>query len=418
MRFIIFEDHKRDFFLPFSYTRPVFHLRAGIFTFIERWEQVLGLPVLSRSYDYLDQHYGQKYFIADSDPIPIWINGRFIPTENLIEAIEQLAPGEAIKNNQNDIIAARFLPKQLIPSYKGLITYDHALEMGLNIIEPAESFEALEQVHDLFLKNNFLISFDIEIIRKKRVSQKIDDKHSAVYYEDNIFVEEGVKVRAAILNAENGPIYLGKGVSVGAGSIILGNHAICHNAKLSIGTKLRGDSTVGPFCKVGGEVTNSVVMGYSNKAHDGYLGNSVLGYWCNLGAGTNTSNLKNNYGTIKRWDYPSESSGDSGLQFYGLTMGDHSKCGISTMFNSGAVVGVCANVFGGGFARNFIPSFSWGGVEGLSTYRFSKAIEVIEKVKKRRSKTLEATEKSILKETFERTSKYRTWDKQEVGNWT
>ena len=231
-----------------------------------------------------------------------------------------------------------------------------------------------------------------------------------MYGKENLFIEEGATIRAAILIAENGPIYIGKNAQVHEGAIIKGSFALCEGSHVNIGAKIKGDTTIGPFSKVGGEIGNSVIFGNSNKGHDGYLGNSVIGEWCNLGADTNTSNLKNNYADVKVWNYPKGGFKSTGQMFCGLTMGDHSKCGINTMFNTGTVVGVGANIFGAGFPRNFVPSFSWGGAAGFTTFQLKKVYEVAEKVMQRRHTKFDTTEKDILDKIFELTAQYRVWE--------
>ena len=205
-----------------------------------------------------------------------------------------------------------------------------------------------------------------------------------------------------------GPIYIGKDSEIMEGSLVRGPFALGENSILKMGAKVYGATTIGPYCKVGGEINNSVLFGYSNKGHEGFLGNSVLGEWCNIGADSNTSNLKNNYAEVKLWNYENERFINTGLQFCGLMMGDHSKCGINTMFNTGTVIGVSANIFGAGFPRNFIPSFSWGGAAGFSTYHMNKVIEVAKVVMKRRALDLSELDKNILQHVFETTSKFRT----------
>jgi UDP-N-acetylglucosamine diphosphorylase/glucosamine-1-phosphate N-acetyltransferase len=232
-----------------------------------------------------------------------------------------------------------------------------------------------------------------------------------VYKPENVFVEEGLTIHAAIINAENGPVYLGKNSIVQEGAIIRGAFALCEGGHVNMGAKMRGDTTVGPYSKVGGEVSTSVIFGYSNKAHDGFLGCSVLGEWCNLGADTNTSNLKNNYEPVKLWNHLRGDFEDTGLMFCGLMMGDHSKCSINTMFNTGTVVDVSANVFGEGFARNYIPSFAWGGSGGFTTYKFEKALETAHRAMGRRNVVLDEIESSILMKVYEMTSGTRTWEK-------
>jgi UDP-N-acetylglucosamine diphosphorylase/glucosamine-1-phosphate N-acetyltransferase len=248
---------------------------------------------------------------------------------------------------------------------------------------------------------------DFMLLTRGRKSTLVADAHTAVYNPDDIFVEEGASIKSSVLNAETGPIYIGKNTEIGEGSIIRGATAICEGSVLNLGTRIRGDSTIGPFSKVGGEISNSVVFGYSSKSHDGFLGNSVVGEWCNIGADTNTSNLKNNYADVKIWNYAAERFVDTGRRFCGLMMGDHSKCGINTMFNTGTVVGVSANIFGSGFPRTFIPSFSWGGAHGMVTFQFNKALDVMPKVMERRKKTLDEEDVQILAHIFEITRKYR-----------
>jgi UDP-N-acetylglucosamine diphosphorylase/glucosamine-1-phosphate N-acetyltransferase len=216
-------------------------------------------------------------------------------------------------------------------------------------------------------------------------------------------------VQAAILNSTSGPIYIGKNAEIMEGSVVRGALAMCEGAVLKLATKIYGPTTIGPHSKVGGEVNNSVLFGYSNKGHDGFLGNSVLGEWCNLGADTNVSNLKNNYAEIKLWNFEKRGFKPTGLQFCGMMMGDHSKSGINTMFNTATVVGVSANIYGGGFPRNFIPSFAWGGSEKWMVYRFEKAMEVAAKVMERRSKKLDEVEMSILKHIFDETATHRNF---------
>src|SRR5690606_7840722 len=237
---------------------------------------------------------------------------------------------------------------------------------------------------DIFSKNTLAIQADFDLLTKGRQSAAIPDSVFCINRK-NIFVEEGARLNFASLNASDGPIYIGKNAEIMEGCTIRGPFALCDSSTLKMQTKIYGGTSIGPHSKVGGEVNNSVIFGYSNKAHDGFLGNSVIGEWCNLGADTNNSNLKNNYAEVKLWDYEKEGFANTGLQFCGLMMGDHSKCGINTMFNTGTVVGVSANIFGSGFPRNFIPSFSWGGSGGFTTYNTEKAFEVAKVVMSRRN---------------------------------
>ncbi|MEM9328242.1 MAG: glucose-1-phosphate thymidylyltransferase, partial [Bacteroidota bacterium] len=262
---------------------------------------------------------------------------------------------------------------------------------------------------DVFRLNPGEIEADFALLATNKKSQAIDDPHTC-QYGDKIFLEEGVHIKAAVLNAEDGPIYFGKNVKISEGSIVRGPTALCEGSQLSMGAKVRGNVTVGPYSKIGGEVSNAVLQGYSNKSHDGYLGSSVVGEWCNLGAATNNSNLKNNYGKVKMWNFANRQFRDSGLQFCGLIMGDHTRCAINTTFNTGTTTGIMSNIFGAGFHRNFIPSFSWGGTGGFATYQFEKAVESAERAMIRREQRFSEEERGILRHIFETTATDRTWE--------
>jgi UDP-N-acetylglucosamine diphosphorylase/glucosamine-1-phosphate N-acetyltransferase len=276
-------------------------------------------------------------------------------------------------------------------------------------IEFKKDTTKVEHTWDLFKLNGIAIQQDFELLTKDRDSESLSGTVN-VFGDHPVFIEHGAKLEYVTLNTSNGPIYIGKNAEVMEGSLIRGPFALCENANVKLGAKIYGPTTVGPHSKVGGEVNNSILMGYSNKGHDGFLGNSVLGEWCNIGADSNTSNLKNNYAEVRLWDYQTEGFAKTGLQFCGLMMGDHSKCGINTMFNTGTVVGVSANIFGSGFPRNFVPSFSWGGSKGFVTYKTNKAYEVAEKVMERRGQTLTEQDKGILDHVYELSSKFRKAD--------
>ncbi|MDX5320207.1 MAG: glucose-1-phosphate thymidylyltransferase, partial [Bacteroidota bacterium] len=263
---------------------------------------------------------------------------------------------------------------------------------------------------DIFSKNAEALEQDFDLITAGRKSQTLSKTNTLLG--DRIFAEEGAYAECAILNSTTGAIYLGNDSEVMEGSVVRGGLALCEHASLKLSTKIYGATTVGPHSKVGGEVNNSVIIGYSNKGHDGFLGNSVLGEWCNLGADTNNSNLKNNYAEVKLWSYARNGFARTGLQFCGLIMGDHSKSGINTMFNTGTVVGVSANIFGSGFPRNFIPSFSWGGAQGFETFTLKKADEVAEKMMARRGIAYDETEKAIMQHLYEASADYRVWEKE------
>ena len=395
MNIVLFDDPAiRTNLLPFTFTRPAGKIRIGILTIAEKWEKRLNTTV-----SFLTEPYLQKKFPANPSKDNVFINGAWCPDDHAILSIKSLKTGEVLISD-NTILAWRS-EEMSLPDLKN---------SHLKIF--SEQVTLINQVWKIFQFNAEQIKVDYSIITAGRKSFGVQDKPTIVYNESNIFVEEGVTIRAAVLNAEAGPIYLGKNSSVQEGALIKGPFALCEGSTVNMGSKMRGDTTIGPHSKVGGEVSNSVIFGYSNKGHDGFIGNTVLGEWCNLGADTNTSNLKNNYENVKLWNYAKGGFADTGLQFCGLMMGDHSKCGINTMFNTGTVVGVSANIFGDGFPRNFIPSFSWGGANGFSTYHTKKAFETAEKVMERRHVKLDDIEKEILATVFELTAGYRVWDKK------
>lgn len=380
MNVILFDDPAiRTELLPFTYTRPVGKIRTGILTIEEKWNKWLGAPVSFQTESYL-----QKKYPAVSSSDNLLINGALCPDEKLVAAVKALAPGKFLVKD-NVLLAAR----------------KPEVEMSLaNTSEYPGSVTLIDKPWKIFSNNGNQIKIDFVLLTAGRKSAPITDPHTVVYGKENVFIEEGVYLRSAILNAETGPIYLGKDSIVQEGAIIRGSFALCEGGHINMGAKIRGDVTVGPFSKVGGEVSTTVVFGYSNKAHDGFLGCSVLGEWCNLGADTNTSNLKNNYDFVKLWRHGSQSYESTGLQFCGLMMGDHSKCSINTMFNTGTVVDVSSNVFGEGFPPNYVPSFSWGSGEDAQVYKLDKALETAQRVMARRNVELNSVEKEILTHIF------------------
>lgn len=399
MNIILFDPPEiRRSLLPLTYTRPVCLLRCGIVTIQEKWARHFDASPSCYAESYLQSKYPMQ--AADDN---LLINGGLLPDDGLVSEIRALQPGEGLSMG-SELLAARVSKKQL-----DLLIDSHFTADFLSLSDRETNL--IRHPWDIFLRNGAEIRADFKMITAGRTSAGVQDVHSIVYGAENIFIEEGARVKAAILNAEHGPIYLGKNSEVQEGAVIRGPFALCEGATVNMGAKIRGDSTFGPFCKVGGEVANSVFIGYSNKGHDGYMGNSVVGAWCNFGADTNTSNLKNNYMSVKLWNYQTESFQNTGLQFCGLIMGDHSKCGINTMFNTGTVVGVSANIFGSGFPRNFIPSFSWGGTNGFTTYQFDKAVEVAGAVMKRRNENLDENDRKILFRIYEMSKKYRIWEK-------
>lgn len=393
MNYIIFDDKSWDNLLPLTFTKPTCEVRAGILTIKEKWEKFLNAKL-----SYLTKEYLQKKYTLNIDVDNILINGSAIPDNSLIEQIKTLKTNEALI--KNDKILALRLEKKDVASfdYKTIDKYLNK-EYSKDVVEIIWPW-------DIFRLNEENIKSDFELITKGRESALLSNTNNVIGHE-NIFIEEGAKIEFATLNASTGPIYIGTDAEIMENAVIRGPFALCDHSVVKMAAKIYGPTTIGRHSKVGGEINNSVIFGYSNKAHDGFLGNSVIGEWCNLGADTNNSNLKNNYTEVRLWNYESQRFIKTGLQFCGLIMGDHSKCAINTMFNTGTVVGVNANIFGEGFPRNFIPSFSWGGAHGFTIYGIDKAYEVADIVMKRRGMKLDQVERSILKEIFERTSKYR-----------
>ena len=389
MNYILFDGPSRNNLLPFTYTRPVADIRIGILTIREKWEHFLGATTTTITEDYLSE----KFPMVEMEQ-NVMINASFCPNKKLIELVKNLKENQAI-----------FLDEDVIAFY-ALESQDDIDFDSFKAIEFEGEVLRVEHTWDIFSKNGEAIKNDFELLTNERESQVIP-KSVNVINAKNIFIEEGAKLEFVTLNASSGPIYIGKDTEIMEGSLIRGPFALCEHSTVKLGAKIYGPTTIGPYSKVGGEVNNSVLFGYSNKGHDGFLGNSVLGEWCNLGADTNISNLKNNYDEVRLWDYNTEGFARTGLQFCGLMMGDHSKCGINTMFNTGTVVGVSANIFGSGFPRNFIPSFSWGGNGGFTTYLTKKAFEVAEIVMSRREIEFTEQDAAILEHVFEETKKFR-----------
>lgn len=389
MNYILFDGPSRNKLLPFTYTRPVADIRIGILTIREKWEKCLGYTTSTVTEEYLTEKFPMVELEEN-----VMVNASYLPNGELVELIKALCEKQAIFKGE-DVIAFHTQAEQEEVNFD---EYE-AIEFEREIL-------CIENTWDIFSKNGEAIRQDFELLTNGRQSQPIP-KSVNVINSENIFIEEGAKLEFVILNASSGPIYIGENAEIMEGSVIRGPFALCEHAIVKMGAKIYGPTTVGPHSRVGGEVNNSVLFGYSNKGHDGFLGNSVLGEWCNLGADTNNSNLKNNYAEVRLWDYETEGFARTGLQFCGLMMGDHSKCGINTMFNTGTVVGVSANIFGSGFPRNFVPSFSWGGNSGFTTYITKKAFEVAKVVMSRRNVELTEQDAAILEHVFEITKEYR-----------
>jgi UDP-N-acetylglucosamine diphosphorylase/glucosamine-1-phosphate N-acetyltransferase len=395
---IILWDHtSHKALLPFTFTRPVGLIRCGILTIAEKYQKLFSAEV-----SFLTQKYLQEKFkCIVSEEQNLVINATILPDENFISACRNLALGEALVQNEV-FLAGNFSADDV----KHIC--DNEKMPQAKTTEYTQSISTVSHIWDIFSKNDQEIKKDFALITKGRKSQPIPEGNF-VKNPENIFLEEGAKVENASLNATDGPIYLAKDAEIMEGSLVRGPFSLGEHSTLKLGAKIYGATTIGPHCKVGGEVNNSVFFGYANKAHDGFVGNAVIGEWCNLGADSNNSNLKNNYEEVKVWSYEKNGFARTGLQFCGLFMGDHSKCGINTMFNTGTVVGVSANIFGGGFPRNFIPSFSWGGSSGFTTYQMNKALDTAQKVFERRKINLEEEDIKILNHIFEETKQHRNF---------
>lgn len=389
MNYILFDGTVRNALLPFTFTRPVADIRIGILTIREKWENYLGSTTTTLTEEYLQDKFPMVE-LEDN----VMISASFLPNAVLAEMVINLEVNQAIFKG-DEVIAFFTQESQEEVDFE---TYE--------IIEFNEECLTVENTWDIFQKNDAAIREDFELLTEDRRSQPIP-KSVNVIAPENIFIEEGAKLEFVTLNASTGPIYVGKNSEIMEGSVIRGPFALCEGAQVKLATKVYGATTVGPHSRIGGEVNNSVLFAYSNKGHDGFLGNSVLGEWCNIGADSNNSNLKNNYEEVKLWSYEAEGFAKTGLQFCGLMMGDHSKCGINTMFNTGTVVGVSANIFGSGFPRNFVPSFSWGGASGFSTYITKKAFATARIVMSRRNIEFDEKEQKILEHVFEETKKWR-----------
>jgi UDP-N-acetylglucosamine diphosphorylase/glucosamine-1-phosphate N-acetyltransferase len=392
MNLILFDDPSiRTALLPFTFTRPVACIRTGILTIQEKWERRLNTKASFRTEAYLQQKFPFHTTAQD-----LLINGAVCPDQTLVDTIKALPPQYfLVKDN---VLLAANQPADAI-TQQNTMEYTHPVTI-------------IDRTWKIFLSNAAQIKLDFALITAGRTSAPITDPHTIVYGpKENIFLEEGVSLRACLLNADNGPIYLGRNSAIQEGVMVRGSFALGEGAHINMGAKIRGDSSIGPYSKMGGEVSNVVVFGYSNKAHDGFLGNAVLGEWCNLGAGTSASNMKNNYDKIRPWSHALGGPEQTELMFCGLMMGDHSKAGINTMFNTATVVDVCSNVFGAGFPPTHIPSFTWGGAEGMVTHDLSKALETANRVLGRRNVTLGDVDKAILRHIFETTAQSRAWEK-------
>ncbi len=383
--FIIYDDSSiRPWLLPFTFTRPVSEIRCGIWTLTQKWQHFLKARP-----SFLTESYLQAKFPLLTTDDNVFLNGAVCATKSIAQAVGSLNEGEALIGN--DLIIAYRSPYEVVDP-----------KNELKLISFIEPFTVIQRVWDIYGENGAQIKADFEAITHNRTSQPIDDPYTYCYSPHQIFVEEGANIRASVLNAQNGPIYIGKNATIHEGSVIMGPFSLGNDATVNWGAKMRMNTSIGPYCKIGGEVSNSVLFGCSNKGHDGFLGNSVVGEWCNLGANCNNSNLKNDYTNVKLYSYATHTLEDSNRLFCGLFMGDFTKAGISTMFNTGTVVGVNVNVFGAGFQPKHIPSFTWGGAsEGFTEYRLEKALQVVEETISRKGEPFTENDQEILKHVFE-----------------
>lgn len=392
MNIILFDTNNiRTNLLPFTFTRPIADLRIGILKLSEKWERYLNAATSYQTVDYLSTKFPSV--LSNEN---YWIDGSIVANKILSEEIKILESNQVLTFN-NEIVA--YISKEQLDNFD---TFKR-IETKANPIKINHSW-------DIFSHNARAIEEDFELITKDRISQPISDTNRVIGDKSRLFVEEGVDMECATLNVKTGVIYIGKNAVILEGCLVRGALAMNEGSVLKMGSKVYGATTLGKFSKIGGEVNNSVIYDYSNKGHEGFLGNAVLGEWCNLGADTNNSNLKNNYQSVKLWDYNTGRFAKTGLQFCGLMMGDHSKSGINTMFNTGTVVGVAANVFGADYPRNFLPSFSWG-ITRNKTFRMKQVLEMAEAMMGRRKVPLTNADIAILNHVFESSAKYRTWEK-------
>jgi UDP-N-acetylglucosamine diphosphorylase/glucosamine-1-phosphate N-acetyltransferase len=378
---LVFSDAQYwEDFLPLTFTRPVAEMRMGILTFAERWQKLLDIDEVF----YITENYLQEKFKKPEPKQSLFIVPNFFPSDGVLKQIKELQPGEALVY-ENEVLVANINMENFSLNQINKMTDIH------------EKLFFIEKPTDIFSYNDKATDFDFKLLTEGRTSQELSSTNGFIGEKENLFIEEGATIEFSTLNCKTGKIYIGKNAEIMEGSNIRGSLALCEDSKINLGTKLYGGTTIGPHSKVGGEVNNIVIFGYTNKGHDGFVGNSVIGEWCNLGADTNSSNLKNNYASVKLWNYRKKRFLDTGLQFCGLIMGDHSKTAINTQLNTGTVVGVASNIFKSGFPPNLVDSFSWGGMKGDEKFRLDKSYEVAEKAMERRKIAITDIDKDILK---------------------
>lgn len=382
---LVFSDAQYwEGFLPLTFTRPIAEMRCGILTFAERWQKILATSEVS----YITEDFLQQKFPKPAAREALFIVPNFLPSETVLSQIKNLKLGEALVY-EDELIAAKINMENF------------SLSQIEKMTDIQEELVFFKKPTDLFALNDRAIDFDFELLTRGRTSQELSPTNGFLGDRENLFIEEGAQIEFSTLNTKSGKIYVGKNAEIMEGCHLRGPVALCEDSKFNLGAKVYGATTVGPHCKVGGEVSNIVIFGFSNKGHDGFVGSSVIGEWCNLGADTNSSNLKNNYATVKLWNYRAKRFEDTGLQFAGLIMGDHSKTAINTQLNTGTVIGVAANIFKNGFPPNLVDNFSWGGMKGDEKFKIDKAYEVAEKAMARRKVALTDDDKEILRWIYE-----------------
>lgn len=395
---ILFDQHYQDL-LPLTFTRPVAALRIGVLTIQQKWEQHISRYFPAKASFATAAHLSKKY-PTYWDKQNLLINASLLPTFELVEYLCVQMPDNTMLLQGETVIALKCNEEKGRDFLEGK-------SIDLKQLQAAKPLLQIQYSWDIFSNNAAALELDFALLTTDRQSQAISSTNQVIGDSRNIFLEEGAWVECATLNASSGSIYIGKNATVMEGCNIRGGLALCEESTLKMAAKIYGATTIGPHSKIGGEVNNSVITGYSNKGHDGFLGNAVLGQWCNLGADTNNSNLKNNYSEVKGWNYSQGGFIPTGKQFCGLVMGDHSKTGINSMFNTGTTVGAFCNVYGSDFPRTFIPSFSWGSSKGFVTHQLDKAIATADRVMQRRHKQLDETEREIIEAVFEQTATYR-----------
>ena len=396
---VLFDDQTWQNLLPLTYTRPVSELRVGITTITQKWQHIF--DAFPEEISFLTEDYLSHKYKLRLEGSNLFVNGSVLPNTALLHAIQAL-PMEKCLMSGKHLLAFKTLEADPT-NVRAIIENPNSMD----IVAFSDNVHKINQLWDIFQLNGYAITQDFNSITASQETEELSVLNTLIGSDHQLFIASEESIDGVTLNTKDGPIYIGSGVKILEGSMLRGPLAICENAVIKMGAKIYGNTTIGPFSKVGGELSNVVIQGYSNKGHDGYLGNAILGEWCNLGADTNCSNLKNNYSNVKVWNYVEEDFANSGQQFCGLIMGDHSKSGINSMFNTGTVVGVSSNIFGTGFPPKFIPSFSWGTGPTAQVYDFEKALDTAERVMSRRHVHLSNIDRDILQEIFKRSEKFR-----------